>query len=246
MGSITVSIVSHGHGTMLPGLLNDLLACPEVESILLTRNIPDAYEATTYPRRVVLIENSYPKGFSANHNAAFRHSQSPFFAVLNPDIRLDGNPFPELLASMEDVRVALSAPAVINPAGGLEDSAREFPSMRDLVRKSLGRYEGRLRYALGDVPRTAPWVAGMFMLVRSADFASLGGFDEGYFLYYEDVDLCARLWKTGRRVMLCPAVHVVHDARRASRRNLRHMRWHASSMARYFRKHALRPLIPLS
>lgn len=231
---------------MLPGLLNDLLACPEIHKILLTRNIPDAHDASISQERVVSIENSRPKGFGANHNAAFRYSQSPFFAVVNPDIRLDGNPFPELLASLADARVALSAPAVINPAGGIEDSAREFPSMSDLVRKAFGRYEGRLRYALGDVPRTAPWVAGMFMLVRSADYASLGGFDEGYFLYYEDVDLCARLWKAGRRVMLCPAVHVVHDARRASRRELRHMRWHASSMARYFRKHALHPSIPPS
>lgn len=239
MGPITVSIVSHGHGALLPGLLEDLAACPEVGRILLTRNIPDPYDMSAPNERVTVIDNLRARGFGANHNAAFRRSGSPFFAVLNPDIRLDGNPFPELLASMEDGRVALSAPAVINPAGGLEDSAREFPSVGDLIRKAFGRYEGRLQYALGDPPRPAPWVAGMFMLLRAADYASLGGFDEDYFLYYEDVDLCARMWKAGRGVMLCPAAHVVHDARRASRRDLRHMRWHAASMARYFRKHAL-------
>lgn len=71
------------------------------------------------------------------------------------------------------------------------------------------------------------------------------GFDPGK-KNPEDVDLCARLWRSGRRVMLCPAVRVVHDARRASRRDLRHMRWHAASMARYFRKHALRSGLPAS
>jgi len=70
--------------------------------------------------------------------------------------------------------------------------------------------------------------------LRASDYAALGGFDEGFFLYYEDVDLCARLWRGGREVVLCPEVQVVHDARRASRRHLRHMRWHAASMARYF------------
>ena len=119
----------------------------------------------------------------------------------------------------------------------MEDSARHFPSLIDLVLKALHRYDGRLQYVLGDPPLPAPWVAGMFMLLRSKDYAALAGFDEGFFLYYEDVDLCARVWNCGRSVMLCPSVHVVHDARRASRRNLRHMLWHATSMARYLRKH---------
>lgn len=231
---------------MLPGLLEDLIACPEVERILLTRNIPDPHDLTAQNERVTVIDNLRPEGFGANHNAAFRNATSPFFAVLNPDIRLDGNPFPELLACMQDDRVALSAPAVVNPAGGLEDSAREFPSLSDLLNKALGRYDGRLYYALGDPPRSAPWVAGMFMLLRSTDYVAMNGFDEGFFLYYEDVDLCARLWRSGRRVILCPHVRVVHDARRASHRNLRHMRWHIVSILRYLIKHALRLKSPAS
>ena len=111
----------------------------------------------------------------------------------------------------------MCAPAVTTPEGTVEDSARRFPSPFDIARKAIGRYDGRVSYALGDRPRAVPWVAGMFMLVRSADFAAIGGFDENFFLYYEDVDLCARLWRAGRKVMLCPEVQIVHDARRASR-----------------------------
>lgn len=242
MHSITVSIVSHGHGTLLPALLSDLAACPEVAAVIITRNIPEPTLESVKPGWLTFIDNPQPKGFGANHNAAFRNAQTPYFAVLNPDIRFTGNPFPVLLEAVEKEGVALSAPAVLNVAGGLEDSARHFPSLIDLVLKALHRYDGRLQYVLGDPPLPAPWVAGMFMLLRSKDYAAVAGFDEGFFLYYEDVDLCARIWGSGRRVLLCPRAHVVHDARRASRRNPRHMLWHAASLARYMRKHFWRSL----
>ena len=244
IGTVTASIVSHGHGAMLPDLFEGFASCPEVGEIILTRNIADRESSFDSPQRLTTVENSNPKGFGANHNAAFQQARTPYFAILNPDVRLLDNPFPALLSCMQDGRAALCAPAVTNPDGALEDSARHFPSPFDLARKAVGRYDGRLTYSLGDPPRTAPWLAGMFMLLRSADYAAMGGFDEEFFLYYEDVDLCARLWRAGRRVMLCPQVHVVHDARRASRHDLRHMRWHAASMFRYFRKHPQRPETP--
>lgn len=246
MGPVTVSIVSHGHGALLPGLLEDLAACPEISAVVLTRNIAEPDNVRARPERLKVIDNLRPKGFGANHNAAFREARTPFFLVLNPDARLEGNPFPTLLSCLEDESVALCAPAVVNPAGGLEDSARKFPSIIDLGLKALGRYDGRLQYEPGDPPRAVPWVAGMFMLLRSADYAALSGFDERFFLYYEDVDLCARIWRSGRRVVLCPEVQIAHDARRASRCNFRHLRWHVASATRYFRKHGFRPRLPIS
>jgi N-acetylglucosaminyl-diphospho-decaprenol L-rhamnosyltransferase len=84
------------------------------------------------------------------------------------------------------------------------------------------------------------WVAGMCMFFDSAVFRALKGFDEGFFLYYEDVDICARVWRSGSVVVACPAASVTHDAQRASRRQWRHMRWHAQSMARYFWKYGWR------
>ena len=75
------------------------------------------------------------------------------------------------------------------------------------------------------------------MLFRSEDFARLKGFDERFFLYYEDVDICIRVWQLSLRVAACPRVSVVHHARRDSRRSLRHLRWHLESMGRYFLKH---------
>lgn len=240
---ITVSIVSHGHGSMVSALLSDLSVCPEVGKVLLTVNIPERDVSGIDPARLAIIKNSRPKGFGANHNAAFARVNTPFFAVLNPDVRLVENPFPTLLECARAADAGLCAPAVVDAKNRLEDSAREFPTARGLLAKAFGRYDGRLNYRLGDPPRDAPWVAGMFMLFPSRTFSSVGGFDDSYHLYYEDVDLCMRLWQNGLRVRLCPTVCVVHDAQRASRRNPRHMRWHLASIARYFwrwRRHAIR------
>jgi hypothetical protein len=84
------------------------------------------------------------------------------------------------------------------------------------------------------------WIAGMFMLFPAAVFAKLGGFDEAYFLYYEDVDLCSRLRAQGREVLVSSGVSVIHDARRASHRNPKYLRWHLSSMLRFFLHHFFR------
>ena len=73
----------------------------------------------------------------------------------------------------------------------------------------------------------------MFMVFRTGVFKELGGFDERYFLYYEDVDLCLRLRHAGYEVILLPQVSAIHDARRQSHRNLRYLVIHASSLLRF-------------
>ena len=235
---LTVSIVSHGHGGMVEDLLQDLASCPEAVRIVLTLNVPEAdiRVPAGMAERVVLLRNPAPKGFGANHNAAFRHCATPYFCVLNPDVRLQGNPFPVLLAALGD-GVALSAPLVLSPAGEVEDSARHFPTVRRLFAKLMGWNDGRHRQETADEAFRPDWLAGMFMVFASDAFAALKGFDEGYFLYYEDVDICTRLWRSRRSLVVCPQASVVHAAQRASRRNLRYMRWHLASMGRYFLRH---------
>jgi len=221
---------------MVGNLLAALQTFPEVGQVILTRNISDD-DRVVEIENTLIIQNAVPKGFGANHNAAFVHSTAPYFCVLNPDIELPTNPFPALLAALNGSGASVMAPAVVNSVGNPEDSARGFPTVKQLASKLLGRYDGR--YALQPTQSATPvdWVAGMFMLFRADDFKAIGGFDEKFFLYYEDVDICTRLWKAGRPVMVCPQVQVAHDAQRASRRNLQYMKWHAASMARYFWKH---------
>lgn len=233
---IAVSIVSHGHGAMVEGLVDTLLAFPEVSRIVVTRNIPEALQFKP-DSRVELVDNVLPKGFGENHNAAFRRCGEAFFCPMNPDIGLPGNPFPRLLADLESSGAGLAAPLVVSPSGAIEDSMRHFPTPLSLASKALGRGDGRYVVAAGQPFFYPEWVAGMFMLFRREAFAKLGGFDERYFLYYEDVDICLRAWKAGEKVVACPGVSVIHDARRDSRKSLRHLRWHLTSMARFFFMH---------
>ncbi|MBK7674964.1 MAG: glycosyltransferase family 2 protein [Candidatus Accumulibacter sp.] len=221
---------------MVGRLVGQLLAFPEVAQIILTLNVPESV-ALPDDARVTVIGNAEPKGFGANHNAAFAVCTQTFFCPLNPDIEFDRNPFPILCAALEDNRVALVAPLVRSPDGKIEDSMRRFPTPSALLIKALGGKDGRYVVRHDQANFSPEWVAGMFMLFRSCDFQDLGGFDERFFLYYEDVDLCARVWEKGLKILACPQGCVIHDAQRESRRRLRHLRWHLASVARFFWKH---------
>ena len=88
-------------------------------------------------------------------------------------------------------------------------------------------------YPLDKDPLKVDWVGGMFMLFRREAFERVQGFDERFFLYYEDVDICRRLHGAGYDVVATPRAQATHEAQRASRRKPRHMALHARSMLRY-------------
>lgn len=233
--TLTVSIVSHRQGALAHQVLRDLERCTSVPlEVILTVNVPEVlpFDASAFAYPLTVVENRVAKGFGANHNAAFGAARGSHFCVMNPDIRLAEDPFPGLLRALARPDVGVAAPAVTNPAGALEDSARRFPTVWTLVRKAFTRGT-RIDYALGHAAMEPEWLAGMFLVLRSPTFRELGGFDEAYFLYYEDVDLCMRLRAAGYRVVWVPDVPVVHDARRESRRNPRYLAWHVKSVLRY-------------
>ena len=205
--------------------------------LVLTHNVAEPEPFAVGRQRALAAEvivNGTPKGFGANHNAAFARCRTPFFCVANPDIRLRTDPFPALLDALADGRAGVAGPLVRAPDGAVEDSARRFPVPRTLVGKLFGGWRGP-DYPIdrGTIP--VDWVAGMFMLFRSDAFAAVDGFDERYFLYYEDADICRRLRGKGREVLYAPAAEVIHDARRASRRDPRLALRHAASAWRFMR-----------
>ena len=235
--AITVSVVSHGQARLVNQFLEDLgRRCPTPGAIVLTQNVdePGSFATDRLRAPVEVIANAAPKGFGANHNAAFTRCRTPYFCVANPDIRLGADPFPALLDALADEQVAVAGPLVRAPDGRVEDSARRFPTPGALGRKLLGERPGP-DYPTDRGTIEVDWVAGMFMLFRSDGFAAVGGFDEAYFLYYEDADICRRLRGAGRSVLYVPAAEVVHDARRASRRDLRLALHHAASAWRFMR-----------
>lgn len=233
MSAITLSVVSHAQNWLVNALLTDLAQLREIElAIVVTQNVPDR-DALTAPAGAEVIVNEQPKGFGANHNAAFRRCRTPYFCVVNPDVRLNMDPFPVLLSALEAQGSAgVAGPQVGDPDGHIEDSARRFPTLLRLLRKLLPGARGP-DYPVEGGPAVVDWVAGMFMLFRSEAFRAAGGFDERFFLYYEDVDICRRLGVLGYRTVYVPEATVIHDARRESRRNPRRMATHAASLLRY-------------
>ncbi len=231
--TVTVSVVSHAQRSLVKDLLADLAAVRRGGlDVVLTQNVPEEPPAIPPGLAVEIVSNPSPNGFGANHNAAFRRSSGALFCVLNPDIRFSVDPFGALASELMNARVGVAAPLVVDPTGKPEDSARRFPTFLSLGAKLLG-LAGRLDYEIGDESFSPDWVAGMFMAFRREAFAEVGGFDERYFLYYEDVDLCRRLRRAGYDARLVPAVKVTHLARRESRRRLRYLSWHAASMLRF-------------
>jgi len=234
--NVTLSIVSHGQNALVNQLLGDIRAhCASRVALVLTENIPDAttLDVAGLDVPVERIANASIKGFGANHNAAFQRCRTPWFCVVNPDIRMPADPFPALLAELQDPHAGVAGPMVRSPAGSVEDSARRFPTVGSLLKKVFVDRR-QPDYPTDRGVQDVDWIAGMFMLFRADDYRTVGGFDEAYFLYYEDVDLCRRLRSAGKSVRYIPAAEVVHDARRASRRNVRLALQHAKSVLRFW------------
>ena len=240
---VTLSIVSHGHGQMVWNLVKRLSQLDCISQIIVTLNIAELVPQSL-PDGVIVIKNSAPMGFGANHNQAFKKCQTEFFGVINPDIELVADPFPELLKTLSDNRISVVGPRVVNINGENEDSLRKFPTPIGLFKRYLlawGKEDAFIFYDNLIIPE---WIAGMFMLFKTRDYQDICGFNTNYFMYCEDAEICTRLWQLGKWVAVNPKARVTHQARRASRSSLHHFYWHTASLIRYAVKYTARlPLI---
>lgn len=234
---ISISIVSHGQFQLVENLLADLEKyCKDNIEVLLTINIPEKLpqDFSKYHFPVKLMLNSTPKGFGANHNSAFRQAMHPFFCVLNPDIRLykdsiEKNIFLSLINKLnKNNNIGVIAPMIVDEKNILQDSARKFLTMAELLKRIFCKTTSASTLNYPD------WVAGMFMLFRNEVYEEIKGFDEAYYLYCEDMDICARLRKKNYEVYYDNTVKIIHSAQRQSHRNMRYLIWHIESLLRFF------------
>jgi N-acetylglucosaminyl-diphospho-decaprenol L-rhamnosyltransferase len=237
---ITISVVSHNQDLILNQLMNKLANYSvNISKVIITHNTVEKINSfeKKYPFEVVRIQNEKPKGFGTNHNKAFKHCETDMFCVINPDIDLISEPFEDLRSCFNDSSIAIVAPLIKNLKGKVEDTARYFPTPFGIFKKLFFNYTG-IFHSDDNNGRCYPdWVGGMFLLFKSKIYRELGGFDERYFLYYEDVDICIRSWKFGYKVLQYKRVSVIHDARRTSHSNLRYLKWHVASLIRFFASH---------
>jgi GT2 family glycosyltransferase len=230
---VVLSVVSHGQLKLIDALFSDLCGgLPSNFQVVLTINIPEDESVLSayagFP--LTIIRNHAPKGFGENHNAAFRHVGSDIFVIVNPDIRIPAIDWDKLFDVFDDASVGACAPLVVAPNGHVEDSVRHFPTLVRLAARVLLRRRKPIEVSTSSV---VDWVAGMFVAYRSTAYAHIGGFDERYFMYMEDADICRRLGRKGWKTIVKAEVSVVHAAQRASRRNFRHLKWHVGSAFRF-------------
>ncbi len=237
---VTVSVVSHGHGGVVLQLLRDLAvyAAQEVGRLIVTLNLPephliDVVSAESWPFEIEWLRNSAPLGYGANHNQAFALCRSSCFCVLNPDVRLSSNPYPAMLAVLAMPNAGCAYPLQHGNNGKSFDPARAVPTPMSLFFRYV--LPASQRYA-----RSHDWVNGAFMLFRSEVFESIKGFDQQFFMYCEDVDICLRMQLQGYRLVSVPQVVVEHEGQRASRRNFRYFIWHIRSLFRLWLKPSYR------
>lgn len=241
--ALTVSLVSHGHGALVAQALQSLSTSLQGSSlnvrVLLTLNLPEpdlerSLQAQAWPFALTFIHNAAPLGFGANHNQAFAQSQAPWFAVVNPDIFWPAGDASFWCALQQDVwpaRVGVVCPEQRDTDGCRQDFTRALMTPWGLAARVWRRWRGAAPSGVAASVAQADWVNGACMVFRAQAFADLKGFDERYFMYCEDTDICLRLQLAGWSMQGVDWA-VVHDAQRNTGRSWRHLAWHLRSMMR--------------
>jgi GT2 family glycosyltransferase len=243
---VAAVVVSHGNAAELDRLLPVL--APQVDELVVVANVPGS--VGLLPDGVTLLANDAPLGFGANVNRGVAATSAELVCSVNPDAVPRSGAIDTLRRFLEEHPGAgVAGPAMVYPDGRLQPSRRRFPTvLGTLVRRTPLRlvfdpYRLQRRHFHLDEHPTEPveadWMLGGFLMLRRRMLAAIGGFDEGFFLYGEDIDLCYRAWRAGWSCWYVPAAVVEHehqavtDHRLLTRRTL----WHWRGILRFVRKH---------
>lgn len=206
-------------------------------------------KALAHHPRAIAIPRHDNRGFAAGINEAARRASTDLLLLLNPDTRVRPGSLRALIDHLSaSPDVVAAGPKVISPDSSLQATGRTFPtaltglfgrtSLFTKVFPDNALSRKNLPSAAVDQAIDVDWVAGTCVLARTRAFREVGGFDEGFFLYWEDADLCQRLRARGGRIMYVPAAVVVHESGsssdRARARSL--IAFHRSAL-RYYGKH---------
>ena len=197
------------------------------------------------------LENSYNYtypgknlGFGAGHNVASRYFNAAYkvHLILNPDVFISPQTIDEVVAYIKDNEaVSLVSPRLLNEDGSIQNICRFLPTVQGLAVRFLTKYFAvgvdRLEdeFNFTTKPIVVPAIHGACFFVKERDFLDVGGFDEDYFLYVEDIDLCRQLGNLGSIVYL-PVCTAIHTHAQGSYKSLKLFLYHLRSFVVYFRK----------
>ncbi|WP_153506247.1 glycosyltransferase family 2 protein [Cumulibacter manganitolerans] len=227
---VTVVVVTYSPGRHLDDFLDSLDRAAAVRPpvVLVDNGSTDGAPQRAARRAgTELVHAGSNLGFGAAANLGARRAATPWVLVANPDVVWGEGSLDELLrAAARWPDAAALGPAIVTGDGGLYPSARLLPSIGlGIGHAALGpvwptnpwtrRYRAEAQ-AIGE--RRTGWISGSCMLLRRDGFERVGGFDAGYFMYFEDVDLCARLHDAGYDVVYAPSAVVTHHQGHAADR----------------------------
>jgi GT2 family glycosyltransferase len=199
------------------------------------------------PEVTVLVNADNP-GYGAAVNRAAAAQRSAYVCAMNADVVLEPESLATLLRFLDEHRACgLVGPALAYPDGAPQASAKRFPMLGLALGEVLGihaaaprnRWVRRFYYADRDLTRETPvdTVSGAVMLARTSALDEVGGFDEGFRMYFEETDLCRRLRARGHAVVFCPAARAIHQRGASTRQTAVRQVEYYLSYVRYFRKH---------
>jgi GT2 family glycosyltransferase len=237
---VAAVVVSHGHPQELAESLP--LLRPQVDELVVIANIPGSV-----PGGVDAIQNEHPLGYGANLNRGFALTTAELVLAANPDAAPQPGAVDALRTFMEQhPRCGIAGPRMVFPDGSWQPSRRRFPTVTGtIVRRTPLRLvlPQRHHFHLDEAPPAEPveadWMLGGFLLLRRSMLEELGGFDEGFRLYGEDIDLAYRAAQAGWERWYVPQAVVRHDhkAETDKRWLTRRTLWHWAGVLRFVRKH---------
>ena len=191
---------------------------------------------------VTYISTGKNLGFGGGHNYVLEMLDSKYHAIVNPDIILEEDAFSKLISFMEDESIGMCVPRLVDEDGNLLSVYRRDLTVWDMfIRMFLkGAFKKRQAYhTMQDMDYTkvfeVPFAQGSFLVIRTELFRQLRGFDERFFLYMEDADLCKRLNQISR-LCYCPYATVIHKWEKGSHKSGKLFKLHVQSMISYFCK----------
>lgn len=256
---IGIVTVAYRSDAMLSGFLASVpAATSETVALVVADNLPTegAAAAIAQSARAEYVPIPANPGYGGAVNAAVRRLPEgvEWVLIANPDLILDPGALDVLVeAARADDRIGSIGPLIRNPDGTTYPSARSVPSLRTGIGHALfsrvwpgnpwtRRY--RDERAPADTARDAGWLSGSCVLVRRSVYEQLGGFDEGYFMYFEDVDLGMRIGTAGYRNVYEPAASVVHAGGHATQgSSARMIQAHHESARRFLSRKYPGPLL---
>lgn len=247
---VDVVVVSYNSARWLRGCVEPLTRDSRIQVVVVDNASRDGSLAGVADLPIDLVPLDKNVGFGAGCNVGWQRGDAPYVLFLNPDTEIQPGRVLALVDALERVDAGAVAPRIVGRRGELDWSLRRFPQVRSIFGQALFLHRVFPEAAWADEVIRDPvryeqegpcdWASGACLLVCRDVLAEIGGFDEGFFLYREDVDLCRRIWDAHHAVVYTPAVECMHIGG-ASAPRWRLLGVLARSRIRYARKHFGRP-----